>query len=96
MLKWTLQGWPKEFVMGCENVCNLCVAISGTRGEVGRFFSPSLSLPANLPKNGLQLRVKLSAFIYSGPPPPRRGSMMTWTLNRTNSAIHYAVHAVVL
>ena len=36
MLLATLQGWPKELVMGCENFQNLCVVISGTIRGVGR------------------------------------------------------------
>ena len=38
----TLQGWPKEFVMGCENFSNLCVVIGGTIGGWGLALSPSL------------------------------------------------------
>ena len=41
----TVQGWPKELVMGCENFCNLCVAIGETAEGWGAFSLP-LSLPS--------------------------------------------------
>ena len=55
MLTHHLQGWPKEFVMGCENFRNLCVVIGGTiGGEGGLRFLP-LPLSSCIICNGVSL-----------------------------------------